>query len=63
MWTFRNRGPALKKSGVFTVRANFRVKLLVAMMLMVSAITATALYFAQRGMEQMCGGVIAHIPR
>src|SRR5258708_4662144 len=47
MSIFRDRPPVLKQSGT----TSFRVKLLIAMMLVVSAVTAATLYFAQRGIE------------
>src|SRR4051794_30948924 len=47
MWIFRDFRLARNADGALS----FRVKLLLAMMFVVSAITATALYFAQRGLE------------
>ncbi|MEA3213656.1 MAG: hypothetical protein QOE70_6713 [Chthoniobacter sp.] len=47
MWTFPDRPPAVKQGGT----SSFRGKLLIAMMLVISATTLAALYFAQRGME------------
>ena len=47
MWIFRDRTPAL----THLATTSFRGKLLIAMMLVVSTITAVALYLAQRGME------------
>src|SRR3954447_993721 len=48
MSTFRDRAAALKGSGT----ASFRLRLRIAMMLVVLGITGTVLYFAQRGMER-----------
>ena len=47
MWTFRNRAPGPKQNGA----PSFRAKLRVAIMFVVSVITAAALYFAQRNMQ------------
>jgi len=47
MWTFRDRLRAPNQIGA----PSFRVKLRIAMMLVVSAITGATLYFAQRGMK------------
>lgn len=47
MWISLEREKPLNPSGAMS----FRAKLLLAMMLVVSVITAAALYFAQRGME------------
>ena len=47
MWTFRNRAPGPKQNDA----PSFRAKLRVAIMFVVSVITAAALYFAQRNMQ------------